>query len=90
MCYVLLFGTSLKDVVRVREKARGNTNEAVGARMYHQILFYFFKLGISDCGPFVDAYFQPATSMDRLQVVNCTDTIKNLVVFLTNVIKGDN
>ena len=52
--------------------------------------YLFFKLGISDCGSFVDAYFHPATSMDRLQVVNCTDTIKNLVVFLTNVIKGDN
>ena len=34
----------------------------------------FFKLVISDCGLFVVAYFQPATSMDRLQIVNCIDT----------------
>ena len=64
MCYVLLFWTSLKDVAREHEKKR----EAipVASRRYHQKRKERNKSGISGCGLFVVAYFQPATSIDLL------------------------
>ena len=49
----------------VREKAKGNTNglSHVPSKRKEEI-----KSGTSGCGSFVVAYFQPATSIDRLRV----------------------
>ena len=48
-----------------REKARGNSNglSHVPSNRKEEI-----KSGTSGCGSFVVPYFQPATSVDRLQI----------------------
>ena len=58
---MLLFWTSHKDVVRVREKARGDISclSQIPSEKKRN------KTGISGCSLFVVACFQPATSIDH-------------------------
>ena len=63
MLCMLLFWASQKDRRRTQEKARDHTN----------CLSYIpserkSKTGISGCGSFVVAYFQPATSINHLHL----------------------
>ena len=66
--YVLLFWTSHKDVVRVWEKARGDTNclSQIPSEKKRN------KTGISGCSLFVVPCFQPATSIDHLYIYSPT------------------
>ena len=63
--YVLLFWTSLKDVVRVsaRESERQHQRPLADTIKKEKN-----KTGTSGCGSFVVPYFQPATFINRLHV----------------------
>ena len=71
--YVLrvVIWTSLKFVGRrAREKARGNNKRPLACTIKKKRKE--IKPGTSGCGSFVIPYFQPSTSIDRLQIVSTT------------------
>ena len=69
MFYVLLFWTSLKDVVLGCERESERQYQRPLADYHHQKRKENNKTGITGCDSFVVAYFQPATSIDRLHSV---------------------
>ena len=65
MFYMLLFWTSLKDMMReCKREVRGNTNSVSQIPSQKNEM----KTGTSSCGSFVVPYFQPATSIDCLHL----------------------
>ena len=63
---MLLFWTSLKDVVR--ESERESERQYQWPRACNIKRKEKNKTGTSGCGSFVVAYFQPATSIDHLHI----------------------